>query len=359
MKYSQQVFHFNLIPASILIKPLYMNAPKEYKDFIGSVKERIRNAQYAALKAVNKELVGLYWDIGKMISEKQKELGWGKSVVETIAKDLSKEFPEQRGFSTTNIWLMVQFYIEYEQYINLQSLIGEIGWTHNIRIFTKCKTPQERQFYISATQKFGWTTRVLEHQIENKTYDKYLHNQTNYDNLPASRFQDQRNLAIKDHYTFDFIELSEKHTEHELERSLVRNMQQFLIEVGSDFTFLGNQYRIILGDEEFYIDMLLFHRDLQCLVAIELKTGNYKPEYKGKMEFYLNVLNDFYRKPHENEAIGIIICKSKSRLTVEYSLKKTQNSIGIASYSTGPELPEHYKKSLPTAEQIERRLSVG
>ncbi len=333
-----------------------MDAPKEYKDFIGSVKERIRNAQYAALKAVNKELVGLYWDIGKMISEKQKELGWGKSVVETITKDLSTEFPEQRGFSTTNIWLMVQFYIEYEQHINLQSLIGEIGWTHNIRIFTKCKTPQERQFYIVATQKFGWTTRVLEHQIDNKTYEKYLLNQTNYDDLLADKFQHQKTLAVKDHYTFDFLELSEKHSERELEEGLIRNMQQFLLEFGGDYSYMGSQFRITLGSEEFYIDLLLFHRDLQCLVAIELKTGNYKPEYKGKMEFYLNVLNDFYRKPHEKEAIGIIICKNKSRLTVEYSLKNTKNPIGIASYSTGPELPEYYEKSLPSVEQIERGL---
>jgi len=333
-----------------------MDAPKDYKDFIVSVKERIRNAQYEALKSVNKELVGLYWDIGKMISEKQKELGWGKSVVETIAKDLSKEFPEQRGFSTTNIWLMVQFYVEYEQHINLQSLIGEIGWTHNIRIFTKCKTPQERQFYIIAAQKFGWTTRVLEHQIGNKTFEKYLLNQTNYDDLPTEKFQHQKSLAIKDHYTFDFLELSEKHSERELEDALIRNMQGFLLELGGDYSFMGNQYRIKVGNTEFFIDLLLFHRRLQCLVVIELKTGTFKPEYKGKLEFYLNVLNDTHKLPHENEAVGIIICKSKDRLVVEYSLMKTQNPIGIASYSTGPELPEHYKKALPSAEQIEHLL---
>ena len=151
-----------------------MDALKEYTNFIGTIKERIRSARYEALKAVNKELVGLYWDIGKMISEKQKELGWGKSVVDNIAIDLQNGFPGRRGFSVTNIRLMVQLFIEYQDDIKLQSLIGEIGWTHNIRIFTKCKTPEQRKFYIVSTRKFGWSTRVLEHQIENKTYEKYL-----------------------------------------------------------------------------------------------------------------------------------------------------------------------------------------
>jgi predicted nuclease of restriction endonuclease-like (RecB) superfamily len=335
-----------------------MAATKEYFDFIGSVKDRIRSAQYEALKAINKELVGLYWDIGRMISEKQKELGWGKSVVENIAKDLSNEFPAQRGFSTTNIWLMVQFYIEYHNDTILQSVIGEIAWTHNIRIFTKCKEPQARLFYINATKSFGWSTRVLEHQIDNKTYEKYLLNQTNYDHLPVEKFKDQKVLAIKDHYTFDFLDLSEKHSERELEIALIRNIQGFLLELGGDFSFMGSQYKLILGGEKFFIDLLLFHRELQCLVAIELKAGGFKPEYKGKMEFYLNVLNDFHRKPHENEAIGIIICKDKNRIVVEYALKKTQNPIGIASYSTGPDLPEYYDKALPSAEQIERGLGL-
>jgi len=183
-----------------------------------------------------------------------------------------------------------------------------------------------------------------------------LLNQTNYDDLPAEKFKDQKILAIKDHYTFDFLDLSEKHSERELETALIRNIQGFLLELGGDFSFMGSQYRLILGGEEFFIDLLLFHRELQCLVAIELKTGAFKPEYKGKMEFYLNVLNDFHKKSHENEAIGIIICKSKNRFVVEYSLKKSGNPIGIASYSTGQELPEYYQKALPSVEQIERGL---
>jgi predicted nuclease of restriction endonuclease-like (RecB) superfamily len=333
-----------------------MAATKEYFDFIGSVKERIRSAQYEALKAVNKELVGLYWDIGRMISEKQKELGWGKSVVENIAKDLKLEFPDQKGFSTRNLWLMMSYYSEYKDDIILQTVSAELSFSHNMAVISRCTTRNERIFYLTTAKKFGWSFRILDHQIDNKTYEKYLLNQTNYDDLLAEKFSNQKVLAIKDHYTFDFLELSEKHSERELETALIRNIQSFLLELGGDFSFMGSQYKLILGGEEFFIDLLLFHRELQCLVAIELKAGAFKPEYKGKMEFYLNVLNDFHRKPHENEAIGIIICKSKNRLVVEYSLKKSGLPIGIASYSTSAELPNYYEKVLPSFEQIERGL---
>lgn len=333
-----------------------MDAPKDYTNFIGSIKERIRSAQYDALKAVNRELVGLYWDIGKMISEKQIELGWGKSVVKNLSSDIALEFPNIKGFSVSNIWYMSQFYQEYGGNEKLESLIREIGWTHNLLIFKKCKTIDSREFYIKQTKRFGWTTRVLDHQIDNKTYEKFQLGQTNYDNQYAESFRSQRCLAIKDHYTFDFLELSEKHSERELESSIIRNIQGFLLELGGEMALIGSQYKLEVGGEEFYIDLLLYHRELQCLVAIELKAGKFKPEYQGKMEFYLNVLNDLHKKPNENEAIGIIICKEKNRVVVEYSLRKTQNPIGIASYSTGPELPEYYKLALPSIEQIERGL---
>ena len=211
-----------------------MDAPKEYKDFIGSVKDRIRNAQYAALKAVNTELVGLYWDIGKMISNKQKELGWGKAVVEEISRDLKNEFPETKGFSGTNLWHMVRYYSEYKDDIILQSLTKEIGFTHNVLIFRNCQNKLERQFYLKTVIKYGWSTRILEHQIDNKTYEKHLLNQTNYDQELPEKFKNQRHLAIKDHYTFDFLELSDAHSERELENALIRNIQGFLLELGGE-----------------------------------------------------------------------------------------------------------------------------
>jgi predicted nuclease of restriction endonuclease-like (RecB) superfamily len=190
-----------------------MDSPKDYTDFIGTIKNRIRNAQYAALKAVNAELVGLYWDIGKMISEKQKELGWGKSVVQEISIDLKSEFSSQKGFSTTNLWLMVQYYSEYQEDVFLQTLSGEIGFSHNALIFTKIKDRAKRIFYIKSVKKFAWSYRFLEHQITNQTYDKYHLNQTNYDQEFPGKYDYQKKLAIKDHYTFDFLELSEKHSE--------------------------------------------------------------------------------------------------------------------------------------------------
>ncbi|HBB90596.1 MAG TPA: DUF1016 domain-containing protein, partial [Bacteroidales bacterium] len=303
-----------------------------------------------------KELVGLYWDIGRMISEKQIELGWGKSIIATMADDLQKEFPGQTGFSARNLRLMAMFYSEYKDDTFWQPLAAKISFSHNIMILTKCQSKPERQFFIEAVNRFGWSKRVLEHQVENKTYEKYILGQTNYDQLPAEAFNNQKTLAIKDHYTFDFLELAEKHSERELEVGLLRNMQQFLLELGGDFCFLGSQYKITVGSQDYFIDLLLYHRRLQCLVIIELKAGSFKPEYKGKLEFYLNVLNDTHRLPHENEAVGIIICKTKDRIVVEYSLMKSQNPIGIASYSTSPDLPEYYEKALPSLEQIERGL---
>ena len=224
-----------------------METPEEYKDFVAEVKVRIRSAQYDALKAVNKELVGLYWDIGKMISEKQNALGWGKSVVENLASDLQKEFPGQIGFSTRNLYLRIDLYIEYHDDTFLQPLAAEISFTHNIMILSKCQSRTERQFYIVATKRYGWSKRVLDHQISNKTYEKYLLNQTNYDQLPSEKFQNQKKLAIKDHYTFDFLELGDEHSEHELELALMKNIRGFLLELGGDFCFIGSQYWLVGG----------------------------------------------------------------------------------------------------------------
>lgn len=333
-----------------------MESQKEYQNFFAEVKNRIRTAQYEALKAVNKELIGLYWDLGKMIVQKQEENGWGKSVVEILASDLQKEYPGQIGFSARNLWLMAGYYIEYKDDAFLQPLAAEISFTHNTMIQSKCQSLPERQFYMVATKKYGWSKRVLEHQIENKTFEKYLLNQTNFDQTVPEKCRDQKTLAIKDHYTFDFLELSEEHSERELEIALLKNIRGFLLELGGDFSFIGNQFRLEVEGEEFFIDLLLYHRRLRSLVAIELKTGGFKPEYKGKMEFYLALINDQVRLPDEHEAIGIIICKNKKRLIVEYSLKNSVLPIGIASYSTTPLLPEYYKSLLPDPVKLERSI---
>jgi len=333
-----------------------MKLDKTQIQFISEIKDKVRQAQYEALQAVNTHLINLYWELGKAISEKQKE-NWGKAIVTTLSEELKKEFPESGGFSTSNLWYMVQFYTEYHNDTNLQPLVGEISWTKHVVILSKCKDPQQRQFYILSTKKFGWTKNVLLHQIENKTYEKYLLNQTNFDQALPDNIRKQAKLAVKDHYTFDFLELSSKHSEYELEQQLIKYIREFLLELGSDFAFIGNQYKLNIGNKEYKIDLLLFHRKLQSLIAVELKIGEFEPEHKGKMEFYLNILNKTVKQDHENPAIGIIICKEKNRTVVEYSLQTSKQPIGVATYTTANTLPEKYKLLLPATEEIAQKLN--
>ena len=331
---------------------------KDYNHFLIEIKDRIRKAQYEAMKVVNKEMILLYWDIGRQITGKQKELGWGKSIVETLSKDLQKEFPGIRGFGTSNLWAMAQFHLEYEGSTILQPLVGEISWSKHLAIMTKCKDEQERQFYILATKKYGWTKNLLINKIESKNYEKYLIGQNNFDVTLPNSIKNQAILAIKDDYTFDFLGINEEHSEAKLEDALIKNIRSFLIEFGADFTFVGNQYRIELDEEEYFIDLLLYHRKLQCMVAVELKIGKFLPEYKGKMEFYLNILNDKVRLPHENPSIGIIICKSKNRTVVEYALKDSNQPIGIATYSLTSQLPKSYQELIPDGDEIARKINL-
>lgn len=332
-----------------------MQIDNHQHNFIAEIKEKVRSAQYEAMKAVNTQLINLYWEIGRSISEKQQE-SWGKAIVPTLSKELQAEFPGVGGFSTTNLWLMAQFYTEYQSVEFLQPLVGEISWTKHTVILNKCKDNQERQFYILATKKFGWTKDLLIHQIENKSFEKYLLNQTNFDNTLPTTVKNQAILAVKDHYNFELLGLADEHSERELEEALVKNIRRFLLEMGYNFAFLGNQYRLEVEGNEYFIDLLLYHRQLRCLVAIELKIGEFMPEYKGKMEFYLSVLNDKIKLPEENDAIGIIICKSKKRTIVEYSLKSSSLPIGVATYNLTNELPEQYQKMLPTPQQISDRI---
>lgn len=279
----------------------------EYLDFRNEITSRIRSAQYEALKAVNKEMIALYWEIGRRITKQQAALGWGKSVVENLSRDIQKEFPGIKGFGVSNMWDMARFYAEYRSNEILQPLVGEISWSKHIVILTKCKETRQRQFYILSTKKYGWTKDVLINKIEAKTYENYLLGQSNFDTTLPEKIKSQAILALKDEYTFDLVGLSEEHSEYELEQAIIKNIRAFLMEFGPDFAFVGNQYRIEVDGKEYFIDLLLYNRRLQAMIAIELKIGEFLPEYKGKMEFYLNVLNDTVRLPHENPAIGIII----------------------------------------------------
>lgn len=331
--------------------------PHTYLEFLTQLKVSIRQRQYHALQAVNRELVALYWEVGQAIHQKQEELGWGKAVVETLARDLQAEFPGRNGFSAQNLWLMRQFYREYSELPKLQPLVREISWAKNLVILGRCKDPLEREFYLLATARFGWTKAVLQHQIDNQSYAKYLLNQTNFDAVLSEEIRGQALLAVKDHYTFDFLELADEHSERQLEQALVVNLRQFLTELGGAFTFIGNQYRLEVGGQEYFIDLLLFHRRLRCLVAVELKIGDFQPEHKGKMEFYLEALDKQERLSGEAPPIGIIICRSKNKTIVEYALRTASRPLGVASYSIVPQLPKDYQGDLPSPESIAERLA--
>jgi predicted nuclease of restriction endonuclease-like (RecB) superfamily len=328
------------------------NPGTDYAHLLAEVKERVRSAQYAALKAVNTELVGLYWDIGRMIVERQEKSGWGRSVVENLSADLRREFPGVAGFSMQNLWYMRQFYLEYSGHEKLQPLVGEIAWAHNLVIMSKCKDSLEREFYIRMTRKFGWSKNVLIHQIDNQSYEKSLLGQTNFDQVLTPELRAQAKLAVKDEYTFDFLELGEEHSERELERALIARIEDFLRAMGGMFAFMGSQYRLEVDGKEFFIDLLLFHRRLRCLVAIELKVGEFQPEFVGKMQFYLTALDRQVRQDDENSSIGIILCKEKRRTIVEYALHDARKPIGVATYEITKTLPKELRGQLPQPEEI-------
>ncbi len=327
-----------------------------YAALLMDVKARIRTGQYAALRSVNRELIGLYWDIGRMIVERQQREGWGKAVVQRLAVDLQAEFPGIGGFSEQNLWYMRQIYQEYVTSPKLQPLVGEIAWSHNLIIMSRCKDPLQREFYLRMTRKSGWSKNVLIHQIDDQAYEQSLLAQTNFDQTLSPVLRDQAHLAVKDEYTFDFLALGDAHTERELEQALLVRVEDFLRTMGGMFAFMGSQYRLEVDAREYFIDLLLFHRRLRCMVALELKVGEFLPEYVGKMQFYLTALDRQVRQPDENPSIGIILCKEKSRTIVEYALHDARKPIGVATYRIQRSLPKALQGQLPSPEQIARLL---
>jgi predicted nuclease of restriction endonuclease-like (RecB) superfamily len=321
--------------------------------FIQEVKNQIKSAQYRALQKVNTEQIQLYWNIGKTILERQQQYGWGKGIVEILATELQKEFIGINGFSARNLWRMRTL---YEQYVDsdliLPPMVAEIPWTHNILILEKCKNEHERFYYINMTKKFQWSKTLLINAIDNNHYHNTLLNQTNFSETLDVQIAKNADLIIKDEYTFDFLNLSEPYSEAQLEQAILSNIRNFLIELGGDFTFIGSQFPIKYDDKIYEIDLLLFHRELQCLVAIELKIDEFKPEMAGKMNFYLSALNKLIKKKHENPSIGVIICKSKNRTTVDFALQDLNKPIGIATYTLNKELPKNISFFFPSNQEF-------
>jgi predicted nuclease of restriction endonuclease-like (RecB) superfamily len=329
---------------------------KAFVSFVEDVKSKIKAAQYRALQTVNKEQIQLYWDIGQLIVERQQQHGWGKSIVEKLSIELQKNFAGVNGFSARNLWYMRSLYHEYSQSTILQPLVAEIAWTHNILILEKCKDEHRRFFYIEMTRRYSWSKTMLINAIDAKTYENTLINQQNFeDKLPKEQAQNA-DIILRDEYTFDFLNLTEPYNEAQLEQALIGNIREFLSSMGGDFTFVGNQFGVKVEDKNYEIDLLLYHRGLQCLVAVELKVEEFKPEFGGKMNFYLSALNAYHKKPHENPSIGIIICKSKNRTIVEFALQDIQKPIGVATYTFNESLPKELAQFFPSKEAFIERV---
>lgn len=311
-----------------------------------------------AYRAVQKELIDLYWDIGREIAQRQEREGWGKAVVERLAKDLQKEFAGSVGFSAQNLWFMRQIYMEYRELPNLLQLVREIPWGQNITVMTKIKDPDAREYYLRMTAKMGWSRNVLAHQISTDAYGRHRKSakQHNFQKTLAPVLAEQADEAMKDVYSLDFLGITKPVVERELERRMVNHIRNVLLEFGHGFAFIGNQYPIKLNDETYYLDLLFYHRKLKALVAIELKAGKFKPEYAGKMNFYLNLLNDFVRETDENPSIGIILCGDRNRLEVEYALKGIDKPVGVAEYTLTRRLPPELKDKLPDPKKLEKQI---
>jgi predicted nuclease of restriction endonuclease-like (RecB) superfamily len=329
----------------------------DYLPFLEEIKGKIKSARIQAFRKANKELILLYGEIGERIVEKQEQLGWGKGIVEKLSNDLKKEFPNQTGYSAQNLWYMRQFYLTYKDFPNLQQLVGEIPWGQNLVIVSRVKDYKEREFYISKTVEYGWTRDVLIHQIEAGAHLEIdAKKMNNFPQVLPEHLAEQADKALKDSYILDFLDISKPLHERQLEKKLIVRFKDFITELGLGFCFIGSQYKIKLNNKEYFIDLLFFHRKLKSLVAIELKVGAFKPEYAGKMNFYLNLLDDFVRMPEENPSIGIIICKDRNQFDVEYALKRINSPIGVSGYKMIRELPAGLQKELPTIEELREGL---
>ena len=333
---------------------------KDYVQFLNEIKSRISTARIHAIRSVNKELIKLYWDIGKSIVERQQKYKWGDNIVEILASDLKEAFPEAQGFSNRNVWNMRRFYEEYKNNPFLQQLVAEIPWGHNLLIMEKVNSDKEREYYIKFSRDFGWSRNVLLNQIKAGAYALSLKQKThNFPRVLPAYLAEQADESIKSVYNLDFLGITKPVLEREMEKRLIEKIKYFLLELGSGFSFIGNQYRLELDGTEYFVDLLFFNRKLKCLVAVELKTGKFQLEYAGKMDFYLNLLNEQTRFKDENPSIGIILCADKSNITIEYALRSVKNPVGVAEYHITKKLPTKFRKILPSQGDIKGRLLEG
>ncbi len=329
---------------------------REYKEFLTSLKNRVQQAQVKAAVVVNEQLIMLYWNIGGEICSKLETQKWGSKFIENLAQDLRKAFPEMKGFSIRNLEYMRTFANEYKDPEFVQQVVARIPWGHNCMLLDKLKTPEEREWYARASIENGWSRNILAMQIDSRLYERQGKAITNFQRILPTVQSDLAQQSLKDPYIFDFLNLRQGVKERKVEQALLEHIKEFLLELGSGFAFLGNQYHLEVAGDDYYIDLLFYHIGLRAYVAIELKTGEFKPEYAGKMNFYLSALDDILKRPEDNPSIGLILCRSHNKLKVEYSLKDTNKPLGVASYELTKALPEQLQKALPSIEELEQEL---
>lgn len=331
---------------------------KDYAEFLKELKERIRQAQVRAALSVNKELVMLYWQIGLQISEEMNKRGWGATVVDKLSHDLRSAFPEMKGFSPRNLRYMRSFAEAYPDEQFLQQAVAKIPWGHNVRILDYVKDTAERHWYIQRAFEHGWSRDVLVMQIESRLYHRQGKAITNFENILPKLQSDLAQQVLKDPYSFDFLSLDSEAHERDIERSLIDHIQRFLLELGVGFAFVGRQYRMDVADQDFFIDLLFYHLKLRCFFVIELKATEFKPEYAGKMSFYLSAVDDLLRHPEDQPSIGLILCKTQNKLMAEYTLRDVNKPIGVSAYQLTEALPDKLKGQLPTIEELEAELAT-
>lgn len=334
-----------------------LEIPFNYAAFLASLQERIRGAQARAVLSVNRDLVLLYWQIGREILTQQGVQGWGARVIDRLSQDLRRAFPAMKGFSARNLKYMRAFAQTWPDEAFVQEVLARTTWYHNIALLEKLDLPSDRVWYARKAIENGWSRNILIHQIDTRLHERLGAAQSNFARtLPAPQSELAQQL-LKDPYTFDFLSLGEEAHERDLERALSEHLRAFLLELGIGFAFIGNQYHLEIGGQDFYLDLLFYHFRLHCFVVIDLKTGAFEPEDAGKMNFYLSGVDDRLRGESDQPAIGLILCREKNRVIVEYALRDLGKPIGVSAYELTRALPETLRGSLPTIEELEAALS--
>ncbi|MGD1860647.1 MAG: YhcG family protein [Leptolyngbyaceae cyanobacterium] len=332
----------------------------EYEELLTQLKDRIRQSQVRAALSVNRELVVLYWQIGREILQRQTDQGWGSKVVDRLAKDLRQEFPEMKGFSPRNLHYMRAFAETYADETILQQVVANLPWGHNVRLMEAVKNPEERLWYAQQAIAQGWSRNILMMQIDHQLYSQHQSGAiTNFAGTLPDVQSDLAKDLVKNSYTFDFLAIAADAKERDVQLALVDHIRRFLLELGTGFAFVGSQYPLTVGGEDFEIDLLFYHFRLRCFVVIDLRMGEFQPEFSGKMNFYVSAVDDLMRHPDDRPTIGIILCRSKNKAIVEYALRDVQKPIGISTHRTAQTLPDSIEPALPTQEQFAQVLNTA